>query len=149
MDWPYKNIEQNKLEAAIKASEQIIVTLGGMLSAERMDNETWLMNKDDYITERVAKKVYSFRGSYVCVDKIYFPEKPFLVLEFADDIEGPYEDAEPFPYDLTSDEIKLEIEYALGVLPYPSWQEKAITEKMIPKYARMIDGMCLKFKRGM
>lgn len=138
MKWPYKNIDYNEFDTVIKTCEQIIVNLGGKLITERKDNETWAMNKEDYITEQVAKKVYRFRDSYVCVDKMYFLEKPFLVLEFADEIEGPYEDADPFPYDLTMDEIKLEIQYALGVLPYPSWQEKAVTEKIIPEYATLM-----------
>lgn len=83
-------------------------------------NATSVLNKEEYITEQVTKSVYKFRDIYVCVDKMYFPDKPFLVLEFADEIEGPYEDADPFPFDLPMEEVKLEIEYALGVLPYPS-----------------------------
>ena len=134
----YENIEHSEIEAAIKICEQIIVSLGGMPVTERRDNETWVMKKDDCIAEQVLKKVYRFRDSYVCVDKIYFPEKPFLVLEFADKIEGPYEDADPFPFDLPMEEIKLEIQYAMGVLPYPDWQEKAITGGMIPEYATLM-----------
>jgi len=138
MNWPYENIEYNELDTAIKSCEQIIVSLGGMFVTERKENETWFMNKDDYITEQVLKKVYRFRDSYVCVDKIYFPKKPFLVLKFADEMKGPYEDADPFPYDLSRDEIKLEIQYALEVLPYPSWQEKAVTEKIMREHATLM-----------
>lgn len=138
MNWPYEKIDYNEFDTVIKACEQIIESLGGMLVTERMDNETWVMSKDDYITEQVAKKVYRFRDSYICVDKMYFPEKPFLVLEFADEIVGPYEDADPFPYDLPMDEFKLEIEYALGVLPYPSWQKRAVADKKIPEYATLM-----------
>lgn len=118
MKWPYKNIDYNELDIVIKPCEQIIVSLGGTLITEIIDNETWVMNEEKCITEQVSKRVYRFRDSYVCVDNLYFSEKPFLVLEFGDEINGPYEDAEPFPYDLTMKEIKLEIQYALGVLPY-------------------------------
>lgn len=138
MKWPYENIDYNEFDAVIKACEQIIISLGGKLIIERNENETWVLNKEDYISEQVAKHVYRFRDGYVRVDKMYFPEKPFLVLEFADEIEGPYEDADPFSFDLAMEEVKLEIEYALGVLPYPSWQEKAIADKKISDYATLM-----------
>lgn len=47
------------------------------------------------------------------VDKMFFPDAPFLVLEFSDRIEGPYEDADPFPYDLAAKEMEWEIENLL------------------------------------
>ena len=134
----YKNIVHDEIYSVIETCEQIINSLGGISVTERKYNETWLGNKDNYITEQVSKKVYRFRDGYVCVDKIYFPEKPFLVLEFADKVEGPYEDADPFPFDLPIEEVKLEIEYALGVRLCPSWQERAIKEKMIPKFATLM-----------
>lgn len=138
MKWPYENIDYDEFNAVIKACEQVIISLGAKLVAERKENETWVLNKEDYITEQVAKNVFKFRDGFVCVDKMYFPEKPFVVLEFADEIEGPYEDADPFPFDLSMEDVKLEIEYALGVLPYPSWQEKALIEEKIPKFATLM-----------
>ena len=59
--------------------------------------------------KEVSKKVYKFGDSYVSIDKLYFPKKPFLVLEFADKIEGLYEDADTFLYGLSMEEVKLEI----------------------------------------
>lgn len=138
MEWPYENIDYNELDTAIKTCEKMIVSLGGKPVTKCMDKETWILNKDDYIVEPVSKGVYRFRDSYVCVDKMYFPEKPFIVLEFGDEIEGIYEDADPFPFDLTMEEMKLEIQWALGVVPYPCWQKKAIIEKLIPQYAALM-----------
>ena len=138
MKWLYENIDYNEFNDAIKLCEQIIISLGGKIIIERKENETWVLNKEDYITELASKNVYRFRDGYVCVDKMYFEEKPFIVLEFADEIEGPYEDADPFPFDLPIEEVKLEIEYALGVLPYPSWQERAKADKKIPDYATLM-----------
>ena len=54
-----------------------------------------------------------FQDEYVQVDKILFPDLPFIVLEFSDRIEGPYEDADPFPYDLAFDEMEREIKFAM------------------------------------
>lgn len=44
---------------------------------------------------------------------MFFPDAPFLVLEFSDRIEGSYEDADPFPYDLAAKEMEWEIENLL------------------------------------
>lgn len=121
VNWQYKNSDYNALDETIKFCEQIIIQLGGKI-----------------VAEHITKRVYKFRDGYVSVSKIYFPQKPFLVLEFADMIDGPYEDADPFPFDLTIEEIQLEIQYALGVLPYPEWKECAIAENLISKYANLL-----------
>ena len=138
MNWKYKNMDYNELDAAIKVCEQLIESLGGRLIIQCRDKEIWGNSEGDYVTETVAKKRYKFRDGYVCVDKIYFPEKPFLVLEFADELEGPYENADPFPFDLTMEEMELEIKYALEVLPYPCWQVKLRDEKLISQCATLI-----------
>lgn len=138
MKWPYENIDYNEFNGVINMCEQIIISLGGKLLMKCKENETWICDKGYYITEQAAKRVFKFRDGYVCVDKMYFPDKPFIVLKFSDVIEGPYEDADPFPFDLPIEEVKLEIEYALGVLPYPDWQERVINEKLIPQFATLL-----------
>ncbi len=138
MNWPYKNIKPDELDSAIKTCEQITVSLGATPVTKRTEKETWFLSEEDYITEMLSRQVYRFRDSYVCIDKMYFPERPFIVLEFADEIDGPYEDADPFPYDLPMDELKLEIQYALGILPYPIMQEKMISENSIPEYSTLM-----------
>ena len=119
MEWPYNDIDYNDFAISIARCKQIIEDLGGNCIAERKSTETWLVDEENCITEQVLEHIYRFQDSYVCVDKIYFPEKPFIVLEFGDEIDGPYEDADPFPYDLPLEELKLEVQYALGLLPYP------------------------------
>lgn len=138
MNWPYKNIKPDELDSVIKICEQITVSLGATPVTKRTEKETWFLSEEDCITEMLSKQVYRFRDSYVCIDKMYFPEKPFVVLEIADEIDGPYEDADPFPYDLPMDELKLEIQYALGILPYPTMQEKMISENSIPEYSKLM-----------
>lgn len=49
------------------------------------------------------------------MDRVYFTEKPFIVLEFSDKIDGPYEDADPFPYDLPDNKFEYEIRFSLGL----------------------------------
>ena len=48
---------------------------------------------------------------------MFFSRGPFIVLEFSDRPEGPYEDADPFPYDLPDDELEAEIRFDLGLDP--------------------------------
>ena len=75
----------------------------------------WLLSDDSYAYETIQKHIWKRKNEYICVDRIYFSEKPFLVLEFAENKEGPYEDADPFPYDLSDTELDQEIRYCLGI----------------------------------
>lgn len=58
MKWPYENIDYNEFNNVIKVCEQIIISLGGKMSIERKENETWVLNKEDYITELALKNVF-------------------------------------------------------------------------------------------
>lgn len=110
--WPYKNIEYSVLEKAVQRVEQIVQSFGAVYAGECSERETWIWS-DDSRTELNRKKVFKFQGEYVQVDKMFFPDAPFLVLEFSDRIEGPYEDADPFPYDLAAKDMEREIENLL------------------------------------
>ena len=56
MKWPYENIDYNEFNNVIKVCEQIIISLGGKMIIERKENETWVLNKEDYITETSLKE---------------------------------------------------------------------------------------------
>lgn len=58
-----------------------------------------------------------FRWPYRFHDEknISFSEKPFIVLEFSKKKEGPYEDADPFPYDMPDIDFEQEIKFSLGI----------------------------------
>ena len=128
----YEKKECSNLYTAIKLCEEIITSLGGKYVLQRIDKETWGNCEGDFISKQVAKNVYRFREEYVCVDILYFQEKPFLVLEFADEVEGFYEDGDPFPYDLSIEDMKVEIECGLGVRVYPKvrGEERATDREM-------------------
>lgn len=64
----------------------------------------------------MEKNVWKFKEAYVRVDRVYFTEKPFIVLEFSKKKEGPsYEDADPFPYDMSDLDFEQEIMFSLGI----------------------------------
>lgn len=113
MHWPYENIEYSDLEMAIQRVERIIQGLGAVYVAMHSEDEKWIWGDGKIISETVQKKIFRFQDVYVQVDKILFPDIPFIVLEFSDRIEGPYEDADPFPYDLVFDEMEHEIKFAM------------------------------------
>lgn len=41
---------------------------------------------------------------------------PCIVLEFSENINGPYEDADPFPYNLEMKAFEYEIRYSMGIM---------------------------------
>lgn len=67
------------------------------------------------MTEHVEKNIWKYKEEYVRVDRVYFLEKPFIVLEFSKKKEGPYEDADPFPYDMPDIDFEQEIKFSLGI----------------------------------
>ena len=63
----------------------------------------------------MEKNIWKFKEEYVRVDRVYFSEKPFIVLEFSDKKEGPYEDADPFPYNMPDADFEQEIRFSLNI----------------------------------
>lgn len=54
--------------------------------------------------------------------KSFLVKKPFIVIECGDLDElmnNIMDDAEPFPYDLSYEELCDEVKYSLGIEPYP------------------------------
>lgn len=74
-------------------------------------------------TWRSERPIYKFKNGFYRIDEILFSEKPFIVLEYAETAEevkkNIMEDLEPFPYDLSDEEMRKEIGYSLGIEPYP------------------------------
>ena len=60
-------------------------------------------------------KIYKFGDEFFRIEKMYFKGKPFMVFSFGDSVEGPFEDADPFPYDLSEEELKKEVRLALRI----------------------------------
>ena len=75
----------------------------------------WTLKDGTHAYENIQKHIYKLGKEFIRVDWVYFTQKPFIVLEFADKIDGPYEDADPFPYDLADDEFEYEIRFSLGL----------------------------------
>ena len=69
-----------------------------------------------------ARTVFEYGGEYYRVDEVCFKDKPFIVIEcgtYDDLMNNSMEDADPFPYDLSDDELVNEVKYTLGIESYP------------------------------
>ena len=69
-----------------------------------------------------VRSIFAYCGEYFRVDEMFFNKRPFIVIEcgtYDDVMRNTMEDAEPFPYDLTDEELIMEVQYSLGILPYP------------------------------
>lgn len=118
--WWYKNVTREEFEKCKDKAEKIMEELG----AERMDIQMPYRNRrtsysgslmDVCDKERAA---YVFRGEYFRVDEVLFREKPFIVIEGGSREElmnNTLCDADPFPYDLSRDEMIEEVEWSLGI----------------------------------
>lgn len=113
--WPYSCIDKADFLAQIISVEKILQKYGAEHIEDICEKGKWLLSDDSYAYETIQKHIWKRKNEYICVDRIYFSEKPFLVLEFAENKEGPYEDADPFPYDLSDTELDQEIRYCLGI----------------------------------
>lgn len=113
--WPYPHIKKEEFLARIVFAEKILQKYGAEYVEDFCEMGTWVLNDGSCAREKLEKRIWKIDNQYIRVDRVYFSEKPFLVLEFSQRKEGPYEDADPFPYDLTDVELEREIRYSLGI----------------------------------
>lgn len=110
--WRYKNVSRAEFEDRKAFAARYMAELGCVF-----------VDLQHFETEK-TRPVYKFENGFYRIDEVLFHEKPFIVLEYADTIEevqkNIMEDLEPFPYDLSDEEMRKEIEYSLGIEPYPT-----------------------------
>ncbi|MDE6728871.1 MAG: hypothetical protein K2J80_13195 [Oscillospiraceae bacterium] len=123
--WSYKAVSREDFEKRKDLVEQIMRELGCEVAEFALPNarkttsivaareETWFSQRP----------LYKFRNGFYRIDEVLFPEKPFIVLEFAETEDSvkmnAMEDLDPFPYDLSDDDMINEVKYSLGIEPYP------------------------------
>ena len=121
--WHYKNVTRTEFEKAKDSVEQIMLALG----AEVYDADLPVRSVKSVISGKCEetfsseRKVFVYNGEFFRVDEVLFSQKPFIVIEFGflvDFVNNTTEDAEPFPYDQTYEEIVKEVRYSLGIEPY-------------------------------
>lgn len=123
--WVYDNVSRNEFEKRKDYVEQVMCEFGAVILNIDLpyEQETTSCAESGQETCYSQRPVYKFNNEYFRVDEVLFIEKPFIVIEFGtynDLIRNTMEDANPFPYDLSDNEIKNEVKYSLGIEPYPS-----------------------------
>ena len=123
--WVYDNVSRNEFEKRKDYVEQTMCEFGAVILNIDLPykQETTSCAESSQETCYSQRPVYKFNNEYFRVDEVLFMEKPFIVIEFGtydDLIRNTMEDANPFPYDLSDNEIKNEVKYSLGIEPYPS-----------------------------
>lgn len=122
--WFYTDITREEFEKRKDYVEQIIGKLGGV----KIDIELPYRQKtpsiivDDLELHNSGRQIFQFQNRYFRVDEVLFRDKPFIVLEcgtYEELRKNIMEDTEPFPCDLSDDDIIKEIKYSLGIEPYP------------------------------
>lgn len=113
--WPYPYIDKEEFLAQIVLVESILQKYGAEYIGDFCGESTCLLNDGSYSYEKTQQHIWKKGNEYIRVDRVYFSDKPFLVLEFSEDRDGPYEDSDPFPYDLSDYEIEQEIRYIFAL----------------------------------
>lgn len=121
----YEEVSRAEFERRKDFVAQIMCELG----CEPVEIKLHYVQKTTSITDGFQRSwisdrpLYKFTDGYYRIDEVLFPEKPFIVLEYADTEErvrnNAMEDCDPFPYDLFDEDIIKEVKYSLGIEPYP------------------------------
>lgn len=123
--WSYDYVSRSEFEKRKDYVEQTMCKFGAVVLNIELPYapKTTSCSENFQETHYSQRSVFKFNHEYFRVDEILFKEKPFIVLEcgtYDDLIRNTMEDADPFPYDLSDDEIENEVKYSLGIEPYPS-----------------------------
>lgn len=109
--WRYKDVSREEFEKRKDLAARYMREFGCVIA-----------DISHFETER-TRTVYKFKNGFYRIDEVLFSEKPFIVLEYAeteDEVrKNIMEDLEPFPYDLSDEEIRKEVGYSIGIEPYP------------------------------
>lgn len=117
--WWYETISREDFEKKKDYVESIIKELGAYPTELRYTTPITTYsgdNKDTVISSRI---VFLYHNRYYRVSEVLFPEKPFIVIEVANTENevknNTMDDADPFPYDLSDEEILEEVKLSLGI----------------------------------
>lgn len=122
--WIYESVTRQEFESIKDIVEKFIVMLGGNRVAIELPYEqrTRSIIGNDIVENISTRPAFEYKGQYYRVDEVCFSSKPCIVIEFGtydELINNIMDEAEPFPYDLTEDELLNEVKYSLGIEPYP------------------------------
>ena len=115
MYWPYSDIDISDFENRIHIAENLLVKNGATYVKDHKETKRWMLQDGTYYTHRDTQKVFKYMGKFIRIDKVFFSHIPCIVIEFSKNIDGPYEDTDPFPYNLEMNAFEHEIKYSMGI----------------------------------
>ena len=124
--WNYADITRDEFEAIKDRIEEIMVAHGAVLQNIELpyaQKTTTIQTDLSRIVLERPRKVYKYRDLYFRIDEVCFESKPFIVAEvgtYDELMKNIMEDAVPFPWDLSEEEMEAEVSYFLGEKPYPA-----------------------------
>lgn len=116
MYWPYSDIDIVDFNTKIHIAEDFLVKNGATYVNDHTGLEQWMLQDGSCYTCENTQKVFRYMDEFIRIDKVFFSAIPCIVLEFSKNIEGPYEDADPFPYNLEMKAFEDEIRYSMGII---------------------------------
>ena len=115
MYWPYFDIDVSDFKNRIHMAEELLVKNGAVYVKDHAETKRWILQDGICCTYEDTQKVFQYMEEFIRIDKVFFTDRPCIVLEFSNDIDGPYEDADPFPYDLEMDVFEHEIRFSMCI----------------------------------
>ena len=113
--WPYSNPTEEMFKSKILSVEKMLENMGAVAVEENsVHTAQWDMTGVVF-DKKINQFTWKYKEEYFRVNEIWFPEKPFIVIEHSNKLSGPFDDADPFPYDLPDEEILEEIKFVLGI----------------------------------
>ena len=117
--WPYRFVSREVFETRKEYVSSIMIRLGAypLDLPVAYPNMTTTICSNYCAVSRSQRTIYQYGSRYYRIDEVLFPQKPFIVLEAAQTLEDVQkncmEDLDPFPYDLSDDEIEEELRQTL------------------------------------
>ncbi len=117
--WPYQSVTRQQLEEKKDLVERLLQKLGAVPTGLGQPHP--VSSYGEGVAESILSRrvVYRYRGGLYRVDEVLFPEKPFLVIEWAgreEDVQrNGMEDTDPFPWDLGEEDLLAELRVVLDV----------------------------------
>ena len=117
--WPYTDHSEEDYKKAVEFVQKYAQSLGAKNICSKLQKFTTITGDQNPVQETLEMKIFKFGNEYFWLEHHFQPDRPFIVFSFGDSVDTIFEDAEPFPYNLSEEELKAEVRYSLGIEKYP------------------------------
>lgn len=112
--WPYTNFSETAYWNLIEHLYEIAESFGATFVESH--KETFLnINANSTIREELDMKVYKFNDLYFWIEPHYLPDCPHVVFSFGNSIDDIIDDAEPFPFNLSEEDLIKAVKSSLDI----------------------------------